>query len=92
MASFSEHLKAFKRLSDRGFGGYVVMTAEAGKAGLDTRFPIGQIVGLDAPITVRVRKLGQRSKTGYAAAFWQPAPNRLVNYIQQPSREPENRT
>lgn len=71
-----------KRLRAAGKGAYVVMTAEAAKAGLGQRFPIGQIVSLREPWTVGVRKLGQTQVGRFAAVFWAPAPNRLVNYLR----------
>jgi hypothetical protein len=79
--SFEEHQKAAARLRRLGYGAYVVLTNEAGKAGIGTQYPIGQIVGFGDSIGVWVRRLGQRRKSSYAAGFWQPAPKRLVTYL-----------
>lgn len=75
------HLRAMRRLRRLGVHGYVVLTGEAGKSGLNTQFPIGQIVGFSDTFSVRVRKVGQSSVARFAAGFWQPAPNRLINHI-----------
>ena len=81
--SFDDHKRQKRRLQTLGVGGYVVMTDEAAKAGLSTRFPVGEIVGFDDdPIGVRVRKLGQSGVCRYAAGFWAPAPNRLINHLR----------
>jgi hypothetical protein len=81
--NFEEHKRAMKRLRRLGVDGYVVLSQEAARSGLGGfNFPIGTIVGFEYPITVRVRKLGQRTVRGYAAGFWQAAPNRLISYIR----------
>jgi len=83
VSSFEEHQKAAKRLRALGVGGYVVLTNDAGKAGIGTKFPIGEIVGFGDSISVWIRKLGQSSKASFAAGFWQPAANRLINCLRR---------
>lgn len=86
MASFNEHKAALKRLRAAGKGAYVVMTEDAARAGLSTRYPIGVITSFADPIVVGVRKLGQSSVTTYAAGFWRPAPNRLIAFLKAEGR------
>lgn len=78
-----DHLRSMRRLRRAGIGSYVVMTPEAGKAGLDTRYPIGAIVGFSDTFSVKVRKLGQATVSGFAAGFWQLAPNRLIACVRE---------
>ncbi len=83
MDRVEETVRSGERLRRLGVGGYVVLSAEAVKSGLSTRYPIGVITGFGASkLGVIVRPIGQRTPRRFSAIFWEPAPNTLINHIR----------